>query len=220
LIAINKGDEYASPDAGWVAGTIDTDFLKALNTTKRAKYLEVWQQNVDKIFSETNLNKLEAAYGKSYRVAMENILHRMKTGRNRSFGTDTITGRFTDWLTNSVGAIMFFNTRSAVLQTISAVNFINFSDNNVLKAGQAFANQPQYWADFKKLFNPFLRKTYFHLARHEIEPEKGSRILHSELSAASGKLITIFKTCLKNLKGNESPEKPPPPILNNPGKLD
>jgi hypothetical protein len=157
LIAINKGDEYASPDAGWIAGTIDTDFLKALNTTKRAKYLEVWQQNVDEIFSETNLNKLEAAYGKPYRVAMENILHRMKTGRNRSFGTDTITGRFTDWLTNSVGAIMFFNTRSAVLQTISAVNFINFSDNNVLKAGQAFANQPQYWADFKKLFNsPFL----------------------------------------------------------------
>ena len=157
LIDINKGDEYASPDAGWVAGTIDTDFIKALNTTKRSKYLETWQQNADIIFSEANLNKLEAAYGKPYRVALENILHRMKTGRNRSFGTDTITSRFTDWLTNSVGAIMFFNTRSAVLQTISAVNFINFTDNNVLKAGLAFANQPQYWSDFKKLFNsPFL----------------------------------------------------------------
>jgi len=157
LVDINKGDEYASPDAGWVAGTIDTDFIKALNTTKRSKYLETWQQNADIIFSEANLNKLEAAYGKAYRVALENMLHRMKTGRNRSFGTDTITSRFTDWLTNSVGAIMFFNTRSAVLQTISAVNFINFTDNNVLKAGQAFANQPQYWSDFKKLFNsPFL----------------------------------------------------------------
>ena len=43
LIAINKGDEYAAPDAGWVAGTIGTDFIKALNTTKRSKYLEVWQ---------------------------------------------------------------------------------------------------------------------------------------------------------------------------------
>ena len=157
LEAINKLDGYAAPDAGWTAGTIDTDLQKSLNTTKRSKYLEVWQQNVDEIFSEPNLNKLEAAYGKPYRVAMENILARMKTGRNRSFGTDTITGRFTDWLTNSVGAIMFFNTRSAVLQTISAVNFINFSDNNILKAGQAFANQPQFWSDFKKLFNsPFL----------------------------------------------------------------
>ena len=157
LIEIGKGDDYAAPDAGWVAGTIDTDFIKALNTTKRSKYLETWQQNADIIFSEANLNKLEAAYGKPYRVALENMLHRMKTGRNRSFGTDTITSRFTDWLTNSVGAIMFFNTRSAVLQTISAVNFINFTDNNVLKAGLAFANQPQYWKDFIKLFNsPFL----------------------------------------------------------------
>ena len=157
LIAINKGDEYAAPDAGWVAGTIGTDFIKALNTTKRAKYLEVWQQNVDQIFSEANLNKLEAAYGANYREAMVDMLKRMRTGRNTSSGSDRLAARFTDWLTNSVGAIMFFNTRSAVLQTISAVNFINFSDNNILKAGQAFANQPQYWSDFKKLFNsPFL----------------------------------------------------------------
>ena len=157
LIAINKGDEYAAPDAGWVAGTIGTDFIKALNTTKRSKYLEVWQQNVDQIFSEANLNKLEAAYGANYKEAMVDMLKRMETGRNTSSGSDRLAGRFTDWLTNSVGAIMFFNTRSAVLQTISAVNFINFSDNNVLKAGAAFANQPQYWKDFKKLFNsPFL----------------------------------------------------------------
>ena len=157
LIAMGKGDAYAAPDGGWVAGTIDTDFIKALNTVKRDKYLEVWQQNVDQIFSETNLNKLEAAYGKPYRESMENMLQRMSTGRNTNSGSDNLTARFTDWLTNSVGAIMFFNTRSAVLQTISAVNFINFSDNNVLKAGVAFANQPQYWSDFKKLFNsPFL----------------------------------------------------------------
>jgi len=157
LIEIGKGDAYAAPDAGWVAGTIGTDFIKALNTTKRSKYLEVWQQNVDQIFSEANLNKLEAAYGANYREAMVDMLKRMKTGKNTSSGSDRLAARFTDWLTNSVGAIMFFNTRSAVLQTISAVNFINFSDNNVLKAGAAFANQPQYWSDFKKLFNsPFL----------------------------------------------------------------
>ena len=58
-----------------------------------------------------------------------------------------------NWVNNSVGAIMFLNTRSAVLQTISAINFINWSDNNVLAAGKAFANQPQYWKDFMRLFN-------------------------------------------------------------------
>jgi len=48
---------------------------------------------------------------------------------------------------------MFFNTRSAVLQTISAINFLNWSFNNPIKAGAAFANQPQYWKDFVELIN-------------------------------------------------------------------
>ena len=153
IMKLNKGAGYISPTDSWNTGTITTDLLETLNTNKRKKYLELWQQNVDIIFSEKNLNKLEAIYGKQYRMAMENILKRMKTGRNRSTGTDSLTTRVTDWLTGSIGAIMFFNTRSAVLQTLSAVNFINFGDNNILAAGKAFANQKQYWTDFKKLFN-------------------------------------------------------------------
>ena len=153
IMKLNKGRDYAAPKEGWVTGTITTDLLESLNTTGRKQYLEQWQQNVDIIFSEKNLNKMEAAYGKPYRLAMENILGRMKTGRNRSYGTDSLTGRLTDWLTGSVGAIMFFNTRSAVLQTLSAVNFINFGDNNIFAAGKAFANQKQYWSDFVKLIN-------------------------------------------------------------------
>jgi hypothetical protein len=153
LIAIQKGDQYAAPKEGWPAGTITTDMLEGLNTTKRAKYLEQWQQNADVIFSEKNLNKLEAAYGKPYRKAMENMLQRMKSGRNRNFQGDTLTGRVTDWLTGSIGTIMFFNTRSAILQTISSINFVNFTDNNILAAGKAFANQKQYWSDFMTLIN-------------------------------------------------------------------
>ena len=153
IMKLNKGTGYISPTDSWNTGTITTDLLETLNTNKRKKYLELWQQNVDIIFSEKNLNKLEAIYGKQYRMAMENILKRMKTGRNRSTGADSLTTRVTDWLTGSIGAIMFFNTRSAVLQTLSAVNFINFGDNNILAAGKAFANQKQYWTDFKKLFN-------------------------------------------------------------------
>jgi len=153
LIAIQKGDQYAAPKEGWPAGTITTDMLEGLNTIKRAKYLEQWQQNADVIFSEKNLNKLEAAYGKPYRLAMENMLQRMKSGRNRNFQGDTLTGRFTDWVTGSIGTIMFFNTRSALLQTISSINFVNFTDNNVLAAGKAFANQKQFWSDFMTLMN-------------------------------------------------------------------
>ena len=153
LIAINKDDGYAAPTSSWLGGTITTDIMRGLGTTKRAKHLQQWQQNVDIIFSEKNLNKLEAAFGKPYRVALEKILQRMKTGINRSFTGDTKTGKLVDWLTNSIGTIMFFNTRSALLQTISAVNFVNFSDNNIFKAGKAYANQKQFWSDFMTLMN-------------------------------------------------------------------
>jgi hypothetical protein len=153
LIAINKDNGYPKPTDGWLAGTITTDLLSGLNTVVRAKYLKQWQGNVNEVFNETNLNKLEAAYGKSYREALENILGRMKSGSNRGAMGDTLTGRFVDWLNGSIGAIMFFNMRSAVLQTISAVNFVNWSDNNPLKAAAAFGNQPQYWSDVIKLMN-------------------------------------------------------------------
>ena len=153
LIEINKGDGYPAPKEYWLSGSITTDLMDGLGGTKRAKHLEEWQQNVDVIFSEKNLNKMEAAYGRPYREAMENMLERMKSGKNRNYNGDSTTGRMLDWLNGSIGAIMFLNTRSAVLQTLSAVNFINFKDNNILAAGKAFANQPQYWKDFKELFN-------------------------------------------------------------------
>lgn len=153
LLNINVGFEYAKPGEAWTSGNITSDLKETLNTTKRAFYLDQWQRNVDIIFSKGNLNKLEAAFGREYRLALENSLHRMKTGRNRSYGPDSLTGRFTDWINGSVGAIMFFHTRSALLQTISSINFINFSDNNIFAAAKAFSNQKQYWSDFSMLFN-------------------------------------------------------------------
>ena len=48
---------------------------------------------------------------------------------------------------------MFLNLRSATLQTISAANYMNWTDNNPAKAAVAFANQPQFWKDFSYIFN-------------------------------------------------------------------
>ncbi len=109
--------------------------------------------NAEIIFSQSNLNKIEAIYGTRYREALEDILHRMETGSNRIQGSSRIVNGFTEWINASVGAIMFVNMRSALLQTISMVNFVNWSDNNVFKAGAAFANQPQFWKDFAMIYN-------------------------------------------------------------------
>ena len=153
LKAINKMDGYPAPNQTWLVGTITTDLINGLNTVKRTKYLEEWQTNADIIFSKENLNKMEAIYGPKYREAMENMLSRMKTGKNRLFSESRIGNQVLDYINGSIGAIMFFNTRSAVLQTISSINFINWSDNNIYKAGKAFANQKQYWKDFTTLMN-------------------------------------------------------------------
>jgi hypothetical protein len=146
-------DGYVPYEKSWVGGTTGTDILNYVNDVKRKEYLESWQKNADLIFSSENLNKIQATQGLSYRHALENSLARMKSGRNRVSGTDAVTNRFMDWVNGSTAAIMFLNTRSALLQTVSAINFVNWHDNNVYKAGKAFANQPQYWKDFAELIN-------------------------------------------------------------------
>ena len=158
LVEIQKGDKYVTPTESWMAGGIVPDLLENLNTTTRKKYLRQWQENVDKVFTKETLNKLEAAFGKSYRQAVERTLQRMSTGINRKPNRDPYIGKFVDWLNGSIGVIMFFNTRSALLQTISMANFINHTDNNIFAAGKAFLNQKQFWSDFMMLFNSdFLR---------------------------------------------------------------
>jgi hypothetical protein len=153
LIRITKGDGYAKPKDTWASSNIAMDMASLLNTTKRTKHLEVWQNNVDQIFSKENLLKLKAAYGQNWVDNVTKTLDRMKSGQNRRWGGNVTVQKWNDWVNGSVGAIMFLNTRSAVLQTISNINYINFSDNNPLQAAKAFANQKQYWKDFKDIFN-------------------------------------------------------------------
>ena len=145
---------YTEPSANWVVETVASDLNNITQSVGRKQYLAEWIQNKNEIFSEENLNKLEAIYGSRWREAMEDMLYRMENGTNRNFGGGSrLVNQYSNWVNNSVGAIMFFNGRSAVLQTLSTVNFINWSDNNPLKAAAAFANQPQYWSDFVTIFN-------------------------------------------------------------------
>ena len=153
LIRIQKGKPYPAPEETWLAGNLTTDLIGGINKINRKEYLQEWQENVDIIFSKENMNKLEAAYGTKYVEALRNNLTRMQKGSNKLDTGNRVVNNVLDWVNNSVGAIMFLNTRSAVLQTISAINYMNWTDNNPLKAGIAFANQKQFWSDFMKLIN-------------------------------------------------------------------
>ena len=153
LMSLNTGED-TTPTASWAGGSITSDLIAALNTTGRKELLARWQANVDVIFQEKNMNKLRYAFGNNYAAALEDSIRRMRTGRNSKPGAgNKETDAWTAWLTNSVGNIMFFNSRSAILQLISATNFINFRENNLFAASKAFFNQKQYWKDFIMLWN-------------------------------------------------------------------
>jgi len=144
---------YIPPSDYWLVDTIASDLSRVVDKVGRKKFLNEFIENKKEIFDKDNLNKIEAVYGSNFREALEDILKRMETGNNNTSGKNRLVNRYTKWLNNSVGAIMFFNMRSATLQTISAINFMNWSDNNPLMAAKAFANQKQFWEDFVMIFN-------------------------------------------------------------------
>ena len=158
LNVISKQAEYVSPGQGWEGGNIKIDLLDATGRVGRAEFFAEFNENSEIIFSEDNLNKIEAAYGASFRSALEDMLHRIKTGVNRPKGKSGVINRWMNFLNGSVGAVMFFNMRSAILQQMSIVNYINFADNNLFAAAKAFANQKQYWKDFAYIFNSDMLK--------------------------------------------------------------
>ena len=175
---ISKQKEgYIEPSEYWNVESIAADLQNVVNKQGRKKFLAEWKENVDVIFSPENLNKIEAAYGSNFREALENILWRMENGTNRAKGMGRLEGAWNNWVNNSVGAIMFFNARSAVLQTLSTVNFINFEDNNIFAAAKAFGNQKQYWKDFSFLFNSdFLKQRRAGLQTNINEAEIASAV--------------------------------------------
>ena len=69
------------------------------------------------------MNKIRAAFGDNFVEALEDMLYRVKNGTNRPAGKNKQVNAWLDWINGSVGATMFFNIRSAILQQISFVNF-------------------------------------------------------------------------------------------------
>jgi len=158
LNIISKQDTYVNPTDGWNGGDIRMDLDDATGRVGRKQYFSEFIENADIIFSEENLNKIEAGYGKGVRESLEDMLYRIETGRNRPSGQNAQVNKLMNYLNGSVGTVMFFNMRSALLQQMSIVNYINLADNNMFAAAKAFSNQKQYWKDFAFIFNSDMLK--------------------------------------------------------------
>ena len=190
---IKRPEGYLPPNELWLAGSILKDIHDATHKIGRAGFLAEWIQNKDLVFSKANLNKIEAIYGTDFRSALEDMLWRMENGTNRTSGDNKLVNQFQNWLKNSVGTIMFFNTRSAILQTLSTVNFINWGDNNLAKAAIAFANQPQFWKDFAFLFNSDMLKQ----RRAGLKTDVNDAELTQSISKSDNKVLAALNWLLQ-----------------------
>ena len=174
-------ESWIAPDAYWQVGNLSSDLNTLTHNVVRKKYLAEWIENKKEIFNEKNLNKIEALYGSNFREALEDMLYRMEHGTNRTKGPGRLVNGFMDWVNNSIGTIMFFNSRSALLQQLSMTNFINWADNNIVKAAAAWANQPQFWADFSTLWNSdYLKQRRAGLKTNINEAEIASKVANSK----------------------------------------
>ena len=184
---------WTEPGAYWDTETLLSDLANLTEGKSRKEYLQGFIQNADIAFSEQNMNKIRAALGNNWVEAMEDSLYRMKNGTNRPSGSNRIVNSWNNWVNNSTGAIMFFNRRSATLQLISATNFLNWSDNNPIKAATAFANQPQYWKDFVTLFNSDKLKE----RRSGLKTEVSEAEIANAVNGASNKAKAAMSYLLK-----------------------
>ena len=154
VMGITKTDRvFPRPGETWFSSNTRYELYKYATEGVRGEFLKEWEANVDKMFTEENYARIEAGYGKDYVTNLKEMLSRMKTGKTRSsdLGKDVQAGM--DYVNGSVGVIMFLNTRSAVLQTISAVNYVNWSDNNPLEIGKAVAKPKEWGKTFLEIYN-------------------------------------------------------------------
>jgi len=192
--------EVKEPSNSWWAETLASEVGGLGEGVSRKKHLAEWIEAKNEIFSEENLNKMESKLGSNWRKNLEEMFERMETGQTRRADLGTAGNKIMDYLNGSVGTIMNFNTRSATLQLLSTVNFVNHSFNNPLAASKAFANQPQYWKDFMTIMNSDMLKQ--RRAGLEIN------VTEAELAAAASKSRNPSKAVIaKILKAGYLPTK-------------
>ena len=156
ITKIEKG--LKEPSAEWWGETIAGEVSNVGRGVSRKQYLQNWIDAKNEIFSPENMNKMESKLGTNWRENIEDMFDRMETGRTRSLTTDRGSAMMMNYLNGSVGTIMNFNTRSAALQTISTINFLNMRENNPIEAAKAMGNTKQFSKDFLKIMNSDMLK--------------------------------------------------------------
>jgi len=146
------------PGENWWGETMAGEVTNIDRGVSRKQYLQQFIDVKNEIFSEANLNKMESKLGTRWRENITDMFDRMQTGRTRSLKLDRGSSAMMNYLNGGIGTIMNFNTRSAALQTISTLNFLNMRENNPISAARAMGNIPQFSKDFMTIMNSDMLK--------------------------------------------------------------
>ena len=188
------------PKENWWAETMAGEVTSIDRGVSRKQYLQEFIDVKNEIFNDVNLNKMESKLGTRWRENIEDMFDRMETGRTRSIKMDRGSAMMMNYLNGGIGTIMNFNTRSAVLQTISTANFLNMRENNPVSAARAMANTKQFVKDFKFIMNSdMLKQRRDGLAINVTEAELAS--------AAAGSKNPIQSIIARVLKAGYLPTK-------------
>ena len=169
------------PGENWWGETMAGEVTNINRGVSRKQYLQEWIDVKNEIFTEENLNKMESKLGTEWRENITDMFDRMETGRTRSLKMDRGSAAMMNYLNGGIGTIMNFNTRSAVLQTISTTNFLNMRENNPIAAARAMGNVKQFAKDFKYIMNSdMLKQRRDGLAMNVTEAEIASAAASSQ----------------------------------------
>ena len=146
------------PGENWWGETMAGEVTNINRGVSRKQYLQEWIDIKNEIFTEENLNKMESKLGTQWRENITDMFDRMETGRTRSLKMDRGSAAMMNYLNGGIGTIMNFNTRSAMLQTISTTNFLNMRENNPIAAARAMSNVKQFSKDFMRIMNSDMLK--------------------------------------------------------------
>ena len=206
--AYGGNGKYPKPENNWQSATIGIDMSNYMNKVVRPDKFKTWNKNIKTIFNAKNKAKIIAAFGQDYWNNLELILKRAKAGSNRVGPRgDNETNAFMDFINDAQSVIMFWNTRSAGLQTISTANYINYTDNTMSKAGGAMLNTKQFAADLAFLWNSDFVKNRRGAAGWNIQEAELIQALNRGGSRAANLYDVLMRGTRNQLRKGFTPTK-------------
>ena len=168
-----KSKVWSKPTSGWKGKTLGQEIADAVRTDGRAEIFADWVEIKNAAFSENNLNKIRALYGKRYYHALKGMLDRMESGIAFPMKLSSFEQQVLNWARGSISNVMFWNFRSASLQLLSLLNYIDIENNNPVEVMKTLNDFDQYVSDVAYLWSsPYLQSRRgggFDLNQEELE---------------------------------------------------